>query len=98
MSRRFIQLQDPHHEYEFYPGTGKEDFCTTNIYNQPMPPLWETEQSPWRVGVSRSSRKHDCEGGRLLFRKVIETRLLPLLRSFSPDLIMVSSGGSYNGE
>lgn len=63
-----------------------------------MPPLWETEQSPWREGVSHSSRKHDCEGGRLLFRKVIETRLLPLLRSFSPDLIMVSSGERWCGE
>lgn len=39
-----------------------------------------------------SSRRHDGEGGRILFRKAITTRLLPLLRSFSPDLILVSSG------
>ena len=39
-----------------------------------------------------SNRRHDSEGGRVLFRKAVTTRLLPLLRSFSPDLIIMSSG------
>ena len=42
--------------------------------------------------VISSSRRHDGEGGRVLFRKAVTTRLLPLLRSFSPDLIIMSSG------
>ena len=37
-------MQDLHHDYEFYPGSGKTDHLTDNIYNQPLQPLWETEQ------------------------------------------------------
>ena len=39
-----------------------------------------------------SSRKHDGEGGRVLFRRAVEERLLPLLTAFKPDLIIMSSG------
>lgn len=39
-----VFTQDLHHDYEFYPGTGKTDHLTDNIYNQPLQPLWETEQ------------------------------------------------------
>ncbi|KAK8795445.1 hypothetical protein WA588_004286, partial [Blastocystis sp. NMH] len=77
-----IYFNDAHHDYEFYPGTGKADFVFENIYNQPLQPLWETEHS----------RRHDGEGGRVLFRKAVEDRLLPLLTAFKPDLIIMSSG------
>lgn len=39
-----IYFTDMHHEYEFYPGTGSTDYIGNNIYNQPLQPLWETEQ------------------------------------------------------
>ena len=39
-----VSAQDLHHDYEFYPGTGKTDHLNDNIYNQPLQPLWETEQ------------------------------------------------------
>lgn len=42
--------------------------------------------------VNLSNRRHDGEGGRVLFRKAVTSRLLPLLRSFHPDLIIMSSG------
>ena len=42
--------------------------------------------------IRHSSRKHDGEGGRILFRKAVEERLLPLLSAFKPDLIIMSSG------
>lgn len=42
--------------------------------------------------IMNSSRKHDGEGGRVLFRRAVEERLLPLLTAFKPDLIIMSSG------
>jgi acetoin utilization deacetylase AcuC-like enzyme len=42
-------------------------------------------------GGSDSDRKAD-PGGRLEFRRKIETTLVPALRAFNPDLIMISAG------
>lgn len=52
---RGADRQDPHHDYEFYPGTGKSDFIEDNIFNQPLPPLWETEQCVWHSGLSSAA-------------------------------------------
>ena len=52
----------------------------------------EREQWEWSFLLIISSRRHDGEGGRVLFRKAVEDRLLPLLTAFKPDLIIMSSG------
>jgi hypothetical protein len=42
----------------------------------------------------RGDKGHSCGGhyGRLEFRRMIETRLLPSLRAYAPDLIFISAG------
>eukprot|EP00597_Dinobryon_sp_UTEXLB2267_P005784 CAMPEP_0170064464 /NCGR_PEP_ID=MMETSP0019_2-20121128/4938_1 /TAXON_ID=98059 /ORGANISM="Dinobryon sp., Strain UTEXLB2267" /LENGTH=1142 /DNA_ID=CAMNT_0010271133 /DNA_START=213 /DNA_END=3641 /DNA_ORIENTATION=+ len=62
---------------EFFPGTGLLDDNACNIVNVPLRPLWRTQGG---------------SGGRGEYRKAVVQRLLPSLRAFNPDLILLSAG------
>ena len=90
--------------YKFYPGTGSEDDVTRNIINVPITPLWiggggnslevNNESKPQQTHASHSSvTEPDYLGsGREAYRQAITKRLLPALRAFNPDLILLSIG------
>ena len=46
-----VHLYDRNKSYEFYPGTGKDDYLLRNIVNAPMKPLWRRDN-----GSSSSGR------------------------------------------
>ena len=71
----------------FYPGSGENDFIEHNIMNLPITPLWKCHET-------NSSEIPDFFG-RNSFRLQVAQRLLPALRCFRPDLIIVSAG--YDG-
>lgn len=79
------------YNYEFYPGTGDVSDLPHNVVNVALKPLW-------RRRVVENTRSNWAETfylehwGRQEFRRVIEERVLPPLRAFHPDLILVSAG------
>ena len=73
---------------DFYPASGDSDHIETNIMNLPITPLWKCLP----VGCALEETDYF---GRISFRTQIAQRLLPTLRAFSPDLILVSAG--YDG-
>jgi hypothetical protein len=74
--------------YSFYPGTGEEDVPAANVINAPIPPLWRVR--PDHKGRLRVPDK--AAAGRLALRRAVTERLLPALRAFCPDLIIISAG------
>ncbi|RHY29743.1 hypothetical protein DYB32_004883 [Aphanomyces invadans] len=60
----------------FYPGSGGGHDYARNIYNVPINPMWS----------------HGKDKGSSAFRHKITHVVLPLLRAFGPDLILVSAG------
>ena len=75
-------------DYAFYPGSGDCDCADANIVNVPVPPLWRESKSRSRKGTSSIPAKI----GRLAARQGIEDRLVPALRAFGPDLVLISAG------
>lgn len=73
--------------FTFYPGTGGKDDVERNIVNIALPPLWCRNRDKGSPKVCTP-----VPLGRLYFRQQIEQRLLPALRAFKPDLIMLSAG------
>jgi len=71
---------------DFYPASGDSDHIESNVMNLPITPLWKC--LPTGCGEVDFF-------GRISFRTQIAQRLLPTLRAFSPDLILVSAG--YDG-
>ncbi len=80
--------KDPATGYEFFPGTGEHDDRAHNIINVPVPPLWKEEGKTTR----RTNATTAPVAGREAFRHGITTRLLPSLRAFNPQLILMSAG------
>jgi SHAQKYF class myb-like DNA-binding protein len=81
--------------YEFFPGSGGSDDTAHNIINVPIKPLWKLKESV-STGT-RSARKETNKeagpaSGRVAFREAISHRLVPALRAFNPQLILLSSG------
>jgi acetoin utilization deacetylase AcuC-like enzyme len=77
-------------DYEFYPGSGSVDQTAYNIINVPLVPLWKSTSRT--VTRGRTKRGEEDLSGRRAFRHGIVTRLLPALRAFNPELVLLSSG------
>jgi len=79
------------YNYEFYPGTGDASDLPHNVVNVALKPLW-------RRKVLDATKPHWAEKfyldhwGRQEFRRVVEERVLPPLRAFHPDIILISAG------
>ena len=79
-------------DYEFYPGSGKDDIVHSNVINVPIAPLWRKSEAAHATRRATRTVYSMYRGfGRAEFRRNIETRLLPPLRAFNPDLILLSS-------
>jgi hypothetical protein len=75
--------------YSFYPGTGLDDAPEANVWNVALPPMWREK----REAKKAASRKpHKATHGRFAVRRAVLERLLPCLRAFGPDLIIISAG------
>lgn len=81
---------DAYKATRFYPGSGLRDDIFGNIINCPIRPLWRTDvqypKSPDNVATDALCR------GRQGVRAAIKRRLLPALRAYNPDLILISAG------
>jgi len=67
----------------FYPGSGQSDEICCNVVNIPIAPMWKLRQTCESDGFLT---------GRHAFKSQFSQRLLPALRAFGPDLIIVSAG------
>ncbi len=74
--------------FAFYPGSGEFDSMENNIINAPIPPLWRERKD--RRDRQRAQSK--ATTGRFAVRRMVDERLVPALRSFGPDLILISAG------
>ena len=79
---------DQIHNISKYTGTGKNDHMPSNVVNIALPPMWHNES----LSSSPDGLHPPQPVGRRAFRKEIMSRLVPSLRAFSPDLIMISAG------
>jgi len=96
--------QRPGSSFEFYPGSGQYSDVLGNIINAPMMPLWrrhgarrptqsENPSLPRRGGRRNWAQRFYLDHfGRTEFRRIVKERLLPPLRAFQPDLVLVSAG------
>lgn len=74
--------------YEFFPGSGAKDDTVHNIINVPILPIWRGDD---KDAVTKSDLIKALVG-REAYRQAIIQRLLPSLRAFNPDLILLSTG------
>jgi len=84
---------DPHSTttttYAFYPGSGKESVLAANVINAPLVPLWRER----RDRRDRVSRRPATGGfGWQAVRRIVDEKLVPSLRAFEPDIILLSAG------
>jgi len=85
---------------QFYPGSGAADSMLHNAINVPVPPMWRrkgpdaaAKASAGRAGSAASSPRASTFGaGRLEWRAAFAQRVLPSLRAFCPDLVLISAG------
>ena len=78
--------------YEFFPGSGGEDDTTHNIINVPLMPMWHDVKGSGTRAASKSTVHQPPRSGKEAYKQAISQRLIPALRAFSPDLILVSTG------
>ena len=71
-----IHQADGTNPKRFYPGTGFSCEYATNVYNFPVDPMWLREGASSREEVLR----------------IVNTKVVPLIASFRPDLILMSTG------
>lgn len=71
-----IHQADKEEPSRFYPGTGFEADYTYNIHNFPIPPMWA----------------NSTPSNRLNILETIRTKIVPLIASFRPDVILMSTG------
>ena len=74
--------------YEFFPGSGALDDTVHNIINVPIMPIWHMQQKD----TLKRPLGPKALVGREAYRQAITQRLLPSLRAFNPDLILLSTG------
>lgn len=92
-SLHLYEKGDEPNEYEFFPGSGGEDDTTHNIINVPLMPMWhESSKTSGTRATSKSSVHQPIRSGRDAYKQAISQRLIPALRAFSPDLILLSTG------
>jgi acetoin utilization deacetylase AcuC-like enzyme/ankyrin repeat protein len=79
--------------YAFYPGSGEHDVLDQNIMNVAIAPLWRKEKKA-PGGGHRGHTKDTLPkmSGRHAYRQLTAQRVIPALRAFNPDLILVSAG------
>ena len=84
----------------FYPSSGAGDSMPHNIINVPLNPMWRKSAAQGKGahrlasgGASGSmSSPRVCGCGRAEWRSALAQRIVPALRAFSPDLILLSAG------
>ena len=86
----------------FYPGSGGADDMAANIINVPVAPLWRRGALAGKGGGrgvggggggAASPKDCACWGcGRGEWRAAFSQRIVPALRAFGPDLLLLSSG------
>ena len=84
----------------FYPGSGPADDMPHNILNVPLTPMWRGKGAHvlkggrsiggTSGGASQSPRVCGC--GRAEWRAAFQQRIVPALRAYCPDLILLSAG------
>lgn len=62
----------------FYPGSGKKDDLEMNFLNSPIDPCWKKQA-------------HNSSGFKEM-RHQLTNRVIPAMRAFNPDLILISAG------
>ena len=75
-----IHQADETNPARFYPGTGFASNYASNIYNFPFDPIWVTSNGS-TVSSNREKVLH-----------IIKTQIVPLIASFRPDIILMSTG------
>ncbi|OQR86991.1 histone deacetylase [Achlya hypogyna] len=63
----------------FYPGSGQQHDLSTNVFNVALPPCWRADAAAADKGVHA-------------FRRDLARVVVPLLRAFKPDLVLISAG------
>ena len=86
---------------QFYPGSGAADAMHVNAINVPITPMWRrnktdktahVQHSKGGGGSSGSPRSPAFGSGRSEWRAAFAQRVLPALRAFCPDLLLISAG------
>ncbi|KAG5177699.1 hypothetical protein JKP88DRAFT_170043 [Tribonema minus] len=82
------------YSYQFFPGSGSVDDTALNIINAPVQPLWRSRggRSTKTRSAQAAAASAAAAAGRGSWREAIMARLLPTLRAFNPQLILMSSG------
>lgn len=94
LSSHLFEKQD---SYEFYPGTGESSDLLNNVVNIPIKPLWKKKGHSLSSG-NENSHKSMAEKiyadtfGRVEFLQTFKLQMIPAMRSFEPDLILISAG------
>lgn len=86
---------------DFYPGGefGKQDDLVRNVINLPIRPRWRWKLDAVLHPKTWQDKFYSYHLGRSAFRKMIVERVLPTLRAFQPDLLIVSAGfDTANGD
>jgi len=86
------------HMSAFYPASGASDSVMDNVINVPIAPMWRRSgvhkgraaSSGLNGSSSGSPRAHGS--GRLGWRAAFLQRIIPALRAFCPDVLLLSSG------
>mmetsp|Transcript_4220 Transcript_4220/g.5641 ORF Transcript_4220/g.5641 Transcript_4220/m.5641 type:complete len:520 (-) Transcript_4220:1575-3134(-) len=85
--------------FEFYPGSGKFSDTAKNVLNIPITPLWKKPRRSKRgISALSTSTNPDFETysednmGASGFRKQVTETLVPALKGFKPDIILISAG------
>jgi hypothetical protein len=79
-------------------GSGESDNLRHNVVNCPIQPLWNFRRESSRAGNSTYAKPRSPGAlgkekvGRGHFRNQMLKRVLPALRAYAPDLILISAG------
>ena len=86
---------------QFFPGSGAADAMQVNAINVPITPMWRRNKTDKAAHVhhskgggagSGSPRSPAFGSGRSEWRAAFAQRVLPALRAFCPDLLLISAG------
>ena len=83
----------------FYPSSGASDSLAHNVVNVALAPMWRGKGAvaaaagrAGRGGSGGAQSPRLCGCGRAEWRAAFAQRIIPCLRAFSPDLILLSAG------